>query len=128
MNPYGEFIAKGIRGIGAAYLNVYAGAGSDWDRIEDLQKRLAGCANVDLQWLIGKCLDPIEGEELSIIGGPRCSRCGSGRVTGIEESAGLIEIPNASFTRFNSLTPTDQEQFIARLCREWKRPPRAGIF
>ena len=120
---YGEFIARGDKGTVFAYLPAFGNPG--WDKIDGIFKKVfpkeRKSRETDcLQWVIGKCLDPIDGQDLSIVGGTVCPQCqGTNVMDGDELRTGALDLPNATFSSFLALDETSQEQRVRMLCDEW---------
>lgn len=120
---YGEFIARGEKGTVFAYLSTFGNSG--WDRIDQLfknvfPKKYQSSATECFQWVIGKCLDPIDDQALSIVGAPVCPNChGSNVLAGDDIRAGELDLPDATFSKFLSLDDVAQEQMVKDLCSQW---------
>jgi hypothetical protein len=120
---YGEFIARGQRGTVFAYLSAIGNMG--WDRIDQLVKKVfpqkhQSSRDKCFQWVIGKSLDPIDGQELSIVGNPVCPNChGTNVIYGDDIRTGELDLPDATFSKFLSLDDLTQEQWIKELCDQW---------
>ena len=120
---YGEFIARGERGTVFAYLFAINNMG--WDRIDQFVKKVFpqkyGSSETEcFQWVIGKCLDPIDGQELSIVGNPVCPSClGTHVMYGDDIRTGELDLLDATFSKFLSLDDLAQEQRIKELCDQW---------
>ena len=131
---YGTFMAKGPDGRTFAYLCSLIGPGQvGWDEVASIFGKIAAEKNLildeerdDLQRLVGKCLDSVNGHELSITEGPRCPECGSNNINyGDGELIDSKEIPEASFEQFLSLNPQDRERRIRHLLKEGTGKPDA---
>jgi len=129
---YGTCIAKGSDGRTFAYLCCLIGPGQvGWDEVASIFSKIAIEKNLilyeerdDLQQLIGKCLDPVNGLELSIAEGPICPDCGSTNIDyGDGELIETREIPEASFEQFLSLSAEDRERRILHLLEEGTEEP-----
>ena len=124
---YGEFIARAYDGRTHGYLNTFEE--SAWDSIE----QIFGLVNVkfidrelesieSFQWVLGKCIDPINGHELSIVLGPVCSFCGSKDVTyGNAIKVGYQSIPTVSFSEFMKLDESGKFTLLEKLLEEYNR-------
>lgn len=114
---YGKFIAQGSTGETFAYLNGLKNVG--WDRLVHLADSLSSDASF-FQWLVSQCLDPISGVSLSICNGIRCPECGSSDIK-LHDSmpTGSVDLPEATFTRFLSLDPLEQQTRVLELHRVW---------
>ena len=124
---YGEFIARGEKGTAFAYLPSIGNAG--WDRINQLFKKVfpkkhASSETDCFQWMIGKCLDPINDQNLRIVGSPVCPNCQGHNVQyGDDVRTGELDLPDATFSKFLSLDDPAQEQMIKELCEQWLGTP-----
>ena len=120
---YGEFIARGERGTVFAYLPAINNFG--WDRINQLFKKTFPKKDQDsetncFQWIIGKCLDLIDNQELSIVNNPICPNCHRDSVMyGDEIKTGELNLPDATFSVFLALNDMEQETLIRNLCDLW---------
>jgi len=118
---FGEFIAWGENGKAAVYLSAYEDG--NWDYIISLYHQVTGGPLSDIeketncvQWLIGRCLDTVEGENLSIMGGPVCPACHSHRVGyGNSIKTGGVTLQDATFGQFSSLNKNGQIEHIREL-------------
>lgn len=124
---YGEFIARGQKGTAFAYLTAFGNPG--WDRIDQLFKKLfpkrdRSSETEGFQWVMGKCLDPIDDQELSIASAPVCPKCHGINVrAGDDIRTGGLDLPDATFSKFLSLDDLAQEKRIKELCSEWLGKP-----
>lgn len=118
---YGEFIAHGLAGLVFGYLNAIDSAA--WNAIQAIygELNLPKSDAARFQHIVGNCLDPIDGQSLSIVSGPRCPRC---RSEGIDyrdlpsDRLGSLDVPEASFHQFLALSEPDRRKLIAELaCR-----------
>lgn len=120
---YGEFIARGDRGTVFAYLPTFGNPG--WDKIDQVFKKVfpkqKQSAQTDcFQWVVGKCLDPIDGQELSIFSGTVCPNCHTTNVmAGDDVHTGTLDLPDATFSNFLALDEGAQEQRVRALCDQW---------
>lgn len=122
---FGEFIARGRNGKANAYLNSFEGG---WDEVEKVWEKVRESHGSErdepdeLQAVIGRCLDPVDGEALSIDGGPVCPSCGSDRVAyGDAARTGEADLPPASFDGFLKLSPKERAKFIRGILEELDR-------
>jgi len=129
---YGEFIAYGVRGTAAAYLNAFQPA---WDEIAEicgefiaLEHARSGSAAVrGLHFAIGICIDPIDGEGLRISMGPTCAACGSSEVDygdGIRN--GQVDLPAATFDKFLAADAKQRRQLVYEALQEWQNRERGS--
>lgn len=117
---YGEFILRGTRGRGAAYLNSFTEPA--WDVIaaivdtrRSFPQRVSRVHADLLQRVIGACADPIDGERLTL-GAFVCPNCLSSDVSyGDGDPMGVVELPSASFAGFMSLSPEQRSACVASI-------------
>jgi hypothetical protein len=129
---YGAFIARGDKGTAFAYLNAIREPA--WDVVKGVHRqvsrsrlnRVRAVSSVEcFQWLIGRCLDPIDGQQLSIVSWAVCPQCHSHNVI-IHEARklGSFELPSASFASFLALSSRKRRSFVRGQCRTWLRGER----
>jgi hypothetical protein len=126
---YGEFIAKGDKGNIFGYLNAFDNEEA-WKYIEYFFTKLCNQNNKSsdcrdgieqFYYIIGKCLDKIEGQELSIVGFPKCPNCRIPCGNFNDNDNNFIEkkdIPRASFEEFLSLNDFQRKKHIYILWNE----------
>lgn len=98
---YGEFIAFGRTGAVFGHLNALDCPA--WNEIEAIFTDLAlpkSTGNL-FQSIVDDCIDPIDGQLLSITLGPTCPQCGANQVDYRDLPAdrmGSIDVPEFRFT------------------------------
>ena len=132
MESYGEFIVKGEAGNAVAYLCAFTKPG--WNVVQDIHasltrsrfSRLRGASSRGcLQWVIGRCLDSLDGEQLSLNKRVVCPLCHSEHVSyGDAVRVGFVDLPVASFSRFLSLSPGERTSRVRQLCLAWLKGER----
>jgi hypothetical protein len=124
---YGEFIARGEKGTAFAYLPAMGNPG--WDRIDQLFKKFfpkkhPSSETECFQWILGKCLDSLNDQELSIVSAPVCPNCHDNNLMyGDDIKTGELDLPDATFSKFFSLDDLAQEQMVNKLCSQWLEKP-----
>lgn len=125
-HEWGEFIAAASRGAIYAYLDSYTEPA--WDRIAVTVKRSLGATasaedvECAIRVVVGKCMDLVEGQELSIANRPVCPACGAPHVVRRpDERVGTMDVPVASFEAFASLSIDEQDEVTRRHLSAWER-------
>ena len=132
---YGEFVAVGSKGSVYAYLNSLEGLG--WAAVDhafkqaasSLIQRMFGPSSRSscFQWVVGRCLDTLQDQRLSIVSGPICPKCLSQAVRyGDAHPLAPIALPRASFAGFLQLNPAGRVSQVRALRSEWQATARAG--
>ena len=128
MLSYGEFVATSERGDLYAYVSAFTGEWDDVERIIEMispKWRAADPGYRRFHWIIGQCLDPLEGQALSIVSGPICPGCQSRDIAyGDAERLGFQRVPDATWRRFMSLSPAGRRQFVEKLWTESEEPAK----
>jgi hypothetical protein len=132
---YGEFIAVGSAGSAYTYLSAFDEPA--WDRIREITEPLMthedsyvepGLRASALQMVVGKCMDPIDDQEMSIDSGPVCPKCGSKTISHWGANrGGEIDVPVASFTAFREKSREEQAVAIQRYLSEWRARARGAV-
>ncbi len=120
---YGQFVARGEKGTAFGYFLAFDNIG--WEKIHGLVEKFYSVNDIFskrdcFQWIIGKCLDPIDNQELSIVRGPVCPSChGTNVEYGDSYKTGELNVPDATFSKFLALSNVEQEIMIKDLCNIW---------
>jgi hypothetical protein len=132
MESYGEYIVEGEAGTVFAYLCGLTEPA--WDVVQGIHasltrsrfSRLRGASSRGcLQWVIGRCLDPLDGQTLNVGKRFMCPLCHSDHIAfGDAVRVGFAELPVASSTRFLSLSPSERTSRVRQLCLAWLQGER----
>ena len=118
---YGECLLRGERG--SAVRHLVALTEPAWDVIMELfpGPRVTPQGYPDagrLRWVIARLADPVDGERFLM--DITCPRCHSTDVDyGAGESLGTIDVPDATFERFMTLSPAERAAEVESLAREY---------
>jgi RNA polymerase subunit RPABC4/transcription elongation factor Spt4 len=118
------FLARGEKGT--AFAAIDALDCPAWDFIAEVVDGLNGGeqsrrAAEGFLRIVGRCVDPVDGQAMVLGGGPVCPACGSREVAQDEGgTAGQREVAPASFAAFMILDVPSRIEHIKRLWREWK--------
>ena len=122
---YGKFIAKGKSGKTFAYLNAIEHE-TEWDSIEEIYNEICELdakliKNTDaFQYLVGRCMNRVNGEELSIIRKWVCPECQSEDVrVELGEAVGLMNMEDVSFSEFLSVSEDGKRKLLRQYLQEY---------
>ena len=114
---YGKFIAKDKSGKVFAHLQAIDNEG--WNRIseifDNLSENKTNYTTEHFQWIVGECLDSVNGDKISIANRYVCPKCHSSVKYGPGEKTGEMNLPEASFSEFLSLSDEEQTAKIKTL-------------
>lgn len=123
---YGEFIARAQDGRTHGYLNSVEEPG--WDSVEHalniVKIQTPDLSDFDstkcFQWLVGKCMDSINGQELSIVSRPVCPACASSEISYSDaDLVGYESVPSVTFSTFMGLDEPKRISLVSRLLGEF---------